>query len=112
MKQAKIKTIKDWIRFNKPQFEMVSEHEAKRLSDGIIYSTTYCSKVKYQGYLATILEFMSDYVHVQIELDSLDSDRIILEVPINNISGRTIFVSPGVFTKEYDNSNPAPSFVK
>lgn len=89
---------------------------AVRIKDNFTFSCDgrQSSKIYYKNRKGNILDFMSDYVHVHIEVkkseapdyDGMEFDEEnyeYIEVPINDVEPRG-FVSPGVFTMERDNS--------
>lgn len=116
-----ILNVKSWLLRKQPQFRMAKAGSipilgrAIRINDGFLFATDgEKSKIYFENRRGTILEFMADYVHVQIEVRKpgapdypgmeFDSDNYdVIEVPINDVEPRG-FVSPGVFTKENDMS--------
>lgn len=117
----KILSVKSWLLRKTPQFRMANaggiaiSGRAFRIKDNFLFATDgEKSKIYFENRRGTILEFMADYVHVQIEVRKpgapdypgmeFDSDNYdVIEVPINDVEPRG-FVSPGVFTLEKDNS--------
>ena len=112
----KIFNIKNWLLYKNPQFKMCGDGMASRLKDGLLFSNSgEYSMVNYQGRRANILEFMSNYVHIQIEvmkpgvriykgMEFDTDDYEVIEVPINEVSLRSHFASPSDYTKEEDDS--------
>lgn len=95
----KVLSVKGWMLRKKPQFKMTGEGRAERLSDKYAFSNLgdILSVITYEGRRGIILEFMADYVHVQIEVvksgvlyyNGIEFETI--EVPINDLSRRISF---------------------
>lgn len=118
----KILDVKTWLLKKNPQFKIISTKpvftEAVRLKDGEIFSNGGIeSFITYNGQRGMILEFMANYVHVQIEVRKpgapdyvgieFDSENYeVIEVPINDVVKKNVFVSPGVYIVENDMSSP------
>jgi len=65
--------IKEWVKRSETQFYMVAPYHAiRKLDDVAFFSIEHpaaeFSKIWYAGRKGSLLEFMSDYINVQIEV--------------------------------------------
>ena len=110
----KVLSVKSWILNKNPQFKMAGPGQALRLKDNYSFSNRgdILSIISYCGRFGCILEFMSNYVHVQIEVRKADAPYYtgiefdsehyeVIEVPINEIGRRMSFQDDGKGGKKF-----------
>ena len=66
----KVLDVKTWKDSKEPQFRIVAPHKAVRTKDNLLFASdgSLISKIYFENRIGHILEFMSNYVHVQIEV--------------------------------------------
>lgn len=102
---TEILKIKDWIQSKSEQFIMIGPYTAMRYKDCQHFVASghpvepEASKILYDGRKGTLLEFMTNMIHVQIEVRKPNFHDLpgmefnpdnyeIIQVPINNIERR------------------------
>lgn len=97
----KVLDVKTWKGSKEAQFRIVAPHKAVRTKDNLLFASdgSLISKIYFENRIGHILEFMSNYVHVQIEVKKtwvsdyenmeFDPDNYdVFEVPINDVERR------------------------
>ena len=104
----KVLSVKSWLLNKNPQFKMTGPGQALRLKDNYSFSNRgdILSLISYNGRFGCILEFMSNYVHVQIEVRKAGAPYYsehyeVIEVPINEIGRRMSFQDDGKGGKKF-----------
>lgn len=97
----KVLDVKTWKDLKEPQFRIVAPHKAVRTKDNLLFSSdgSLISRIYFENRIGHILEFMSNYINVQIEVKKtsvsdyggmeFDSNNYdVIEVPINDVERR------------------------